>query len=302
MATLTTVNQIRPHKRMSFLKWFRMLGWRHLVALAAIAFALFPFLWMASAAFDNENRISNQTLIPAHIGLSNFHALFNNPNYPYLSWIRNSIFISTLTAFLQLVVATTAAYALSRFRYKGRKLTLMTILVVQMFPQLLALSSIYLILADLGKSIPFMHIGNISALIVVFVGGALGVNAWMLKGFFDTVPQDLDESARIDGATHAQIYVQIILPLVRPVLSVIFLLSFIGTMNEYVITSVIIGTSNPAHTTVAVGLQGFISAQYNANWGPFAAGSLIASIPVIVLFMFLQRFVVTGLTAGSTKG
>ena len=138
MATLTHTKTLRQHKRMSFLKWSRMLGWRHLVALGAISFALFPFLWMASAAFDNENRISNQTLIPAHVGLNNFHALFNNPNYPYLSWIKNSIFISTLTAFLQLVVATTAAYALSRFRYKGRKLTLMTILVVQMFPQLLA--------------------------------------------------------------------------------------------------------------------------------------------------------------------
>jgi arabinogalactan oligomer / maltooligosaccharide transport system permease protein len=287
---------------MSAATWLRTLAWRHAVAILSISFALFPFLWMASAAFDNDNEVSNQHLIPVHRGLNNFHILFSNPNYPYASWIKNSIIIASITSFLQLAVAATAAYALSRFRYRGRKATLMTILVVQMFPQLLAISSLYLILAELGKSLPFMHIGHTSALIVVFVGGSLGVNAWMLKGFFDTVPQELDESARIDGASHGQIYVQIILPLVRPVLAVIFLLSFIGTMNEYVLTSIIIGNGNQHNLTVAVGMQGFISSQYRANWGPFAAGALIASVPVIALFIFLQRYVITGLTAGSTKG
>ena len=293
---------LQKHKPMSARTWLRTLAWRHAVAIFAISFALFPFLWMASAAFNNDNDVSNQQLIPPHPGFNNFQLLFSNPNYPYTSWIKNSVIIASVTSFLQLAVAASAAYALSRFRYKGRKTTLMTILVVQMFPQLLAIASIYLILADLGKSIPFMHIGNISALIVVFVGGSLGVNCWMLKGFFDTVPQELDESAKIDGASHAQIYFQIILPLVRPVLAVIFLLSFIGAMNEYVLTSIIIGNGNQSHLTVAVGMQGFISSAYQKNWGPFAAGSLMASVPVIALFMFLQRYVVTGLTAGSTKG
>ena len=158
---------VQKAKPMTARAWFKTLAWRHAVAIFAISFALFPFLWMASAAFNNDNDVSNQQLIPPHPGFNNFHILFNDPNYPYTSWIKNSVLIASVTSFLQLAVAASAAYALSRFRYKGRKTTLMTILVVQMFPQLLAIASLYLILADLGKSIPFMHIGNISALIVV---------------------------------------------------------------------------------------------------------------------------------------
>jgi len=202
---------------------------------------------------------------------------------------------------LQMFIGATAAYALSRFRFKGRKLTLMTILVVQMFPQLLAATSIFLMLADLGKSIPFLALGQTSALIIVFAGGALGINAWMLKGFYDTIPSEIDESAKIDGASHAQIFFRIILPLARPVLAVITLLSFIGTMNEFLITSVILG-GNQKSLTLAVGMQQYIDGQYNAHWGPFAAGALIASVPVMILFLYLQKHVVAGLTAGANKG
>jgi arabinogalactan oligomer/maltooligosaccharide transport system permease protein len=156
-------------------------------------------------------------------------------------------------------------------------------------------------LADLGKSIPFLALGQTSALIIVFAGGALGINAWMLKGFYDTIPSEIDESAKIDGASHAQIFFRIILPLARPVLAVITLLSFIGTMNEFLITSVILG-GNQKSLTLAVGMQQYIDGQYNAHWGPFAAGALIASVPVMILFLYLQKHVVAGLTAGANKG
>ncbi len=198
-------------------------------------------------------------------------------------------------------IGATAAYALSRFRFKGRKITLMTILVVQMFPQLLAATAIFLMLADLGKSVPFLGLGQTSALIIVFAGGALGINAWMLKGFYDTIPAEIDESAKVDGASHAQIFFRIILPLARPVLAVITLLSFIGTMNEFLITSVILGGNQNA-ITLAVGMQQYIDGQYNAHWGPFAAGALIASVPVMILFLYLQKHVISGLTSGANKG
>jgi arabinogalactan oligomer/maltooligosaccharide transport system permease protein len=148
-----------------------------------------------------------------------------------------------------------------------------------------------------------MSLGNPLALIIIFAGGALGVNAWILKGFFDTVPMEIDESAKVDGASHVQIFFKIILPLVVPSLAVIVLLSFIGTMNEFVLSSVILGASgDPKDLTIAVGMQRFIDGQYNQQWGPFAAGALLASVPVMVLFLYLQKYVVTGLTAGSTKG
>ena len=296
-----SADQILKQKPLTPSQWGKKIAWRHAVGVVAVAFALFPLVWMISASFDTLGSLSAQKLIPDNIGLDNFRTLFGNPDQPYLKWLRNSIVISASNAILQMFIGATAAYALSRFRFKGRKLTLMTILVVQMFPQLLAATAIFLMLADLGKSIPFLALGQTSALIIVFAGGALGINAWMLKGFYDTIPSEIDESAKVDGASHAQIYFRIILPLARPVLAVITLLSFIGTMNEFLITSVILGGNQNA-ITLAVGMQQYIDGQYNAHWGPFAAGALIASVPVMILFLYLQKHVVSGLTAGANKG
>ena len=297
---MSTMEPIKE-KKMSFAKWLRTLGWRHVVAWLAIGFALFPLIWMTSASFDKLGSISAQQLIPKYRGLDNYRTLFGNPEQPYWIWMRNSVVIASLNAVIQLVIGATAAYALSRFRYKGRKTTLMTILIVQMFPQLLAITAFYVILADLRKSIPFMDFGNPIALLIIFAGGALGVNAWMLKGFFDSIPSEIDESAKIDGASHGQIYTRIILPLALPMLSVVALLSFIGTMNEFLLTSVILG-GNQRSITLAVGMQQFIEQNFDKNWGAFAAGALIATLPVMILFIWLQKFVVSGLTAGSLKG
>jgi arabinogalactan oligomer/maltooligosaccharide transport system permease protein len=297
MSTLEPIKE----KKMSFAKWLRTLGWRHVVAWLAIGFALFPLIWMTSASFDKLGSISAQQLIPKYRGLDNYRTLFGNPEQPYWIWMRNSVVIASLNAVIQLAIGATAAYALSRFRYRGRKTTLMTILIVQMFPQLLAITAFYVILADLRKSIPFMDFGNPIALLVIFAGGALGVNAWMLKGFFDSIPSEIDESAKIDGASHGQIYTRIILPLALPMLSVVALLSFIGTMNEFLLTSVILG-GNQRSITLAVGMQQFIEQNFDKNWGAFAAGALIATLPVMILFIWLQKFVVSGLTAGSLKG
>ena len=286
---------------MSFRKWLRVLAWRHFIALLAIAFALFPLIWMASASFDQLGKINTQSLIPQYRGLDNYRLLWENPDQPYWRWMRNSVLIASINAVVQLAIGATAAYALSRFRYRGRKTTLMTILIIQMFPQLLAVTAFYVILADLRESIPFMDFGNPIALLVIFAGGALGINAWMLKGFFDSIPSEIDESAKIDGASHGQIYVRIILPLALPMLSVVALLSFIGTMNDFLLTSVILG-GNQDSITLAVGMRQFIETDFQENWGAFAAGALIATLPVMLLFIWLQRFVVSGLTAGSLKG
>ena len=286
---------------MTFQKWVRVLAWRHFIALLAISFALFPLIWMASASFDELGKINTQSLIPQYPGFSNYRALWENPDQPYWLWMRNSVMIASINAVLQLAIGATAAYALSRFRYRGRKTTLMTILIVQMFPQLLAVTAFYVILADLRESIPFMDFGSPIALLVIFAGGALGINAWMLKGFFDSIPSEIDESAKIDGASHGQIYVRIILPLALPMLAVVALLSFIGTMNEFLLTAVILGGNQEA-ITLAVGMRQFIETDFQENWGAFAAGALIATIPVMVLFIWLQKYVVSGLTAGSLKG
>ncbi len=288
-------------KPLTFRKWLRILGWRHLFAGGFTLFALFPLVWMASASFDTLGAIRSQQLIPNHIGLDNYRELFTNQDAPYLIWMKNSLIIASINSILQVAIGATAAYALSRFRFKGRKLTLMTILIVQMFPQLLAATAFFIILAEIGKSIPILALGNPIALIIIFAGGALGINAWMLKGFYDSIPSEIDESAKIDGASHAQIFFRIILPLARPVLAVVALLSFIGTMNEFLLTSIILGGKQQS-ITLAVGMQQYIDNAYSQNWGPFAAGALIATIPVMILFLYLQKFIISGLTAGANKG
>jgi arabinogalactan oligomer/maltooligosaccharide transport system permease protein len=287
-------------KRRTFGGWFRQLGWRHLVAWTAIAAALFPVLWVVSAAFTEDPSISSSALLPTSPTLQNFETLFDNPDQPYANWYVNTMIVASIAAFFTVLIAAGAAYAFSRFRFKGRKVGLMFLLLVQMFPQFLALTAIYIIMVNIGDVFPPIGLDTLAGLTLVYLGGAMGVNAWLIKGFFDTIPMEIDESAKVDGATHGQVFWGIILPLAVPVLAVVGLLSFIATINEFIIASALIQT--PSTKTLAVGLQGFIANEYSENWGPFAAGALLAAIPVVILFLFLQKFIVSGLTAGSVKG
>lgn len=280
--------------------WFRVYGWRHLIAWIAIVAAIFPVLWVVSAAFTEDPSISSSSIIPTEPTLVNFETLFNNPDQPYANWYVNTMIVATVSAFFTVLIAAGAAYAFSRFRFKGRKVGIMFLLLVQMFPQFLALTAIYIIMVNIGDVFPPIGLDTLWGLILVYLGGAMGVNAWLIKGFFDTIPMEIDESAKVDGATHGQVFWGIILPLAVPVLAVVGLLSFIGTINEFIIASALIQT--PETKTLAVGLQGFIANEYSENWGPFAAGALLAAIPVVILFLFLQKFIVGGLTAGSVKG
>ena len=281
--------------------WLKKVLWRHLVGLAVAGFSLFPLIWMISAAFDATGQLSTQQLIPLHRGFANFTQLFSNTEKPFLAWARNSIVVATFAASMQVAIGALAAYSLSRHRFRGRKLTLTTILIVQMFPQLLAATTLFLIINTFGKSFILLGLGHQLPLILVFGGAALGVNTWMMKSFFDTLPTEIDEAAKIDGAGHFEIFIKIIIPLAMPIFVVTFLLSIIGILNEYLITSVILGLDGK-NMTVAVGLQQFIYGQYGKNWGPFTAGALLATIPVISLFIFLQKHLITGLVSGSTKG
>jgi arabinogalactan oligomer / maltooligosaccharide transport system permease protein len=287
--------------RASFGKWFKRSGWRHAVAIFALIFALYPVLWVVGAAFTESPTITSGSVIPTNPTLDNFRALFeNSEELQFPRWYLNSMIVCTLTSFFTVLIAAGAAFAFSRFRFKGRKVGLMFLLLVQMFPQFLALVAIFLIMEQISGPFPAIGLNTLGGLTLVYLGGALGVNAWLIKGFFDSIPYEIDESAKVDGATHGQTFWGIILPLAVPVLAVIALLSFIGTLNEFIVASQLIQT--PDNKTLALGLQGFISQKYAENWGPFAAGALLAAIPVVILFFFLQKYIVSGLTAGSVKG
>ena len=280
--------------------WFRRTGWRHLVGILALAFAIFPVLFVISAAFNPLGTLSSSSLIPKAFSTANFTKLFETTSF--WTWFYNSMVISLLSAALSMFISASAAFAFSRYRFKGRRSGMLFILLVQMFPQTLAIVAIYLIFVEVSDLYPAIGFNTSAALILLFLGGALGVNTWLMKGFFDTIPKDLDESAKVDGATHAQIYFGIILPLVTPILAITGLLSFIATISEFIISSVFL-TQDDAKTA-AVGLYGLIAdgQQRNNNFGIFAAGALIVAIPTVALFQFLQRYIVGGITAGAVKG
>ena len=287
-------------RKRTFGEWWKDLGWRHVIALISIAFAIIPILWVISAAFSADPTISSGSLIPREFTIANFSRLLENPDQPYLRWYVNTMLVALVTALFTVIIAASAAYAFSRFRFKGRKVGLVFLLLIQMFPQFLTLVAIYLIMSQITEVFPPIGLNSLTGLMVVYLGGAMGINAWLIKGFFDTIPMEIDESAKVDGASHGQIFWGIILPLAAPVLAIVGLLSFIFTLNEFIIASALL--QSPENLTLAVGLQQFIDQQYAENWGPFAAGALLAAVPVVILFIALQKFIVSGLTAGSVKG
>ena len=280
--------------------WFKDKGWRHLVGIAVTIFAIFPLLYVLSAAFNSTGTLVGSNALFSRIDFGNFTELFNNPARPYARWFVNTMVVGVVTSAATVFLGAMAAYAFSRMRFKGRRIGLLSLLLLQMFPQLLAVVAIFLLLSGISEVIPALGLGSQLGLIMVYLGGALGVNTYLMYGFFNTVPKSLDEAAKIDGASHTQIFFGIIMRLVTPILAVVGLLSFIGISGEFVIASVVL--TDPDSQTLAVGLYSFVAQQRSENWGVFAAGAVVAAVPVMALFLFLQRYIVSGLTQGSVKG
>jgi ABC-type maltose transport system permease subunit len=273
---------------------------RWLLAVVLVIFSIFPMLWIVSAALDPVNNLATQKLIPDNAGFENFRELIDNPIFPFFTWLWNSIKVSVVTTLLTLSLTTMAAYAFSRFRFKGRQELLKTILLVQSFPNLLAIVALFSISKQIGDVFAALGLNTHAGLILVYLGGAMGMNIWLMKGYMDTIPRDIDESAMVDGATNWQIFSRLILPLLRPILTVIGILSFIGTYGEFIIARTLL--TKRELQTVMVGLQIFTAGQYTQNWGVFAAGALIAALPIMIIYLVLQDLIVGGLTQGAVKG
>lgn len=279
-------------------RWMRQVGWRHIVGVLAVVFSLFPIVFVISAAINPVGSLSSTELYPTGASFGNFSDLFTKTAFSH--WYLNSVLIAGLASFTGVFLSLCAAYAFSRMRFAGRRVGLMALLLIQMFPQFLAVVTIYLIFSRIGDYYPKLGLDTPWGLMLLYLGGALGVGTWLMKGFLDTVPKELDESAMMDGASHAQTFFQITVPLVAPILAVTALLGFIGTINEFLLANVFLHNDNSK--TLAVGLYGLIAGQRNANFGMFCAGSLLTAVPTVLLFQFLQRYIVSGLTAGAVKG
>ncbi|MFW5691884.1 MAG: sugar ABC transporter permease [Chloroflexota bacterium] len=304
---------------------FASLSGRLVIIMVALVFALFPILFVISSAFNPTGTLSTQSLIPSDIRepadlIANFRALMIDEldTYPFWNWIMNSFIVAGTATILTVLITALSAYSFSRFRFWGRRQLLLGILLIQAFPNLLSMVALFLILLEIGRLstiipevLPFLSfidwgflnlfgLNNLGGLILIYMGGAMGINTWLMKGFFDSIPRDIDESALVDGATHWQIFWTLIFPLVRPILAVVGVLAFVGTFNEFVLARIILRDTE--NWTLMVGLFNFINADFNLDWGKFAAGALISGTPVVILYLILQDQIVGGLTQGAVKG
>ncbi|MCW4385414.1 sugar ABC transporter permease [Salinibacterium sp. SYSU T00001] len=278
-------------------RWIAEVGWKYPVAVIIIVYAVFPLLYVLSAAVDPRGSLAGSSDLFSAFAVENFAALSDTR---FWTWVANTLVIGGATALGAVMMGAAAAYAFSRYRFRGRRVGLTALLIIQMFPQTVAFVAIFLMLLAIGEVVPALGINSKIALICVYLGGALGANTFLMYGFFNSIPVEIDESAKIDGASHAQIFWRLILPLVTPVLAVVALLAFVSAFGDFILARIVL--TSEENWTLAVGMYQWVSNQLTSRWGLFAAGTVVASIPVLVLFLMLQRYIVGGLTQGSVKG
>lgn len=279
----------------------------HVLLVLATLFSIYPILWVFTIAFSGKqslaiadvppdptfwDRLRAVIPWPAEVSISNFTSVLTDQ--PFARWVLNSAIVSIATTVVGVFLACTAAYAFSRFRFPGRQAGMMSFLVSQMFPGTLMLIPLYIILVkwlNLGST----HLG----LVLVYSTISIPFCVWMLKGYFDTIPRELEEAALIDGASPAVIFFRIVLPLAKPAVAVTALFAFMTGWNEFILAATLM--DKETMYTAPLGLRFFVGG-FSQQWGFFAAGAIIVSIPVVALFLYLQKYLVSGLTAGSVKG
>jgi ABC-type maltose transport system permease subunit len=279
----------------------RLIGYavRYVIAAVLIVFAFVPVVWVVSASFNQSGSLVSVEIIPRDAGLQNYRGLLENPYYPFTTWFFNSYKIATISTALSVFSTTVSAYALSRFRFTGRHTLMRAILIINVFPGVLSMIALYTIMQQVGNHVPFLGLDSHWSLVLIYVSGAMSINVFLVKGYLDSIPMEIDESAKVDGATHWQIFTQITLPLIKPILVTISVLTFMSIYGDFILPRVLLQSAD--QLTIMVGLYLFQSASYAQNWGIFTAGAILAALPVLLIYMLLQNYIIGGLTAGSVK-
>lgn len=273
--------------------WRLLLTYVVLIGMTIVI--IYPLAWTVGASFNPGNSLVSTSLIPKHPTFAHYVALTKtSATFYYFRWFANSIKISVATMALSVIFVSMTAYAFSRFKFVGRKNGLTVFLLLQMIPQFSALIAIFVLAQMLGM------VNSHLLLILIYTGGQIPMSTYLMKGYFDSIPRDLDESARIDGAGNTRIFLQILMPLARPMLAVVAMNGFTGPLGDFAISSVIL--RDPKAYTLPIGLYNLITDKMGASYTTFAAGAILISVPVAIVFLMLQRNFVTGLTAGGTKG
>jgi maltose/maltodextrin transport system permease protein len=280
----------------------------HAFLWALLALTLFPLLAVISISLRPGN-FSTGSLIPDHISLEHWKLALGipyqapdgslvPPPFPVLRWLWNSVKIAGISAFLIVSISTTAAYAFARLKFRFKSTILNSMLLLQMFPAVLALVAIYAIFDTIGKYVPWLGVETHGGLILAYLGG-VAMHIWTIKGYFETIPVEIEECAKVDGATHWQAFRRVLLPMAVPILAVVFVLAFVGIIIEYPVASVLL--REEANLTLAVGSKYYLNDQ-KFLWGDFAAAAVLSGLPITAVFLAAQRWIVSGLTAGGVKG
>lgn len=266
--------------------------WPHALLVPASVFALYPVLWVVKTALSASQRLdASPSPIPAEATLVNFAAVAGTSEFA--RQFMNSIAVSVATTLVGLLLATTAAYAFSRFRFPGREAGLGALLLTQLFPGVVMMIPLYLILKQLHL------LNSLAGLVLVYASTSVPFSTFMLKGYFDTIPKELEEAAYVDGASRWTTFRVVVLPLARPALVVTALFGFMTAWNEFILASTML--TDASLFTLPVALQRYVG-EFHTDWGKFAAGAILTSAPVMALFYALQKHLVGGLTAGGVKG
>jgi maltose/maltodextrin transport system permease protein len=286
--------------------------WRALAAHAALwvllAFTLFPLLAVVSISLRPGN-FATGSIIPTQISFEHWQLALGipvkqpdgsvvQPPFPVLLWLWNSIKIAAISAVLIVAISTTAAYAFARMRFAHKSLILNSMLLLQMFPVAVALVAIYAIFDGIGSHVPWLGIETHAGLVVAYLGG-VAMHIWTIKGYFETIPVEIEENAKVDGATHWQAFRHVLLPMAVPILVVVFVLAFIGIIIEYPVASILL--REEPNLTLAVGSKFYLYEQ-KYLWGDFAAAAVLSGLPITLVFLLAQRWIVSGLTSGGVKG
>ncbi|WP_298834515.1 sugar ABC transporter permease [uncultured Planococcus sp.] len=275
-------------------KFFRLLI-SHAILIFMVIIIIYPLLWTVGASFNPGNSLISTTMIPQNPTLDHYRELFaGSESLQYVQWYLNSLKISIFTMIGAVICVSFTAYAFSRFRFKGRQNALTLFLLLQMIPQFSALIALFVLAQILGM------MNSHWLLILLYIGGLIPLNTYLMKGYMDSIPMDLDESAKIDGASNTRIFLQIIMPLSKPMIAVVAMTGFTGPLGDFILASTIL--RSPEYYTLPIGLYNLVNDVMGASFTTFAAGAILISIPIAIIFLLLQKNFVSGLTAGGTKG
>lgn len=255
---------------------------------------IYPTVWIIVSSFRPGGAIYSPTFFPSHWTTEHYTQLFTDKSFVFGRWWWNTLKIAVFSMIFGTLATTMVAYVLSRFRFKGRKITLSAILILGMFPNFMALISIFLLLYQ------FDLLNTHLALIIVYSCGAPVLSTFIVKGYFDTIPRSLEESARIDGASHITVFSKIMFPLAKPILTYMAVTSFVGAWIDFILSRLVLRSRD--QWTVAVGLWDLATNFRTANFTMFAAGCVMVAAPITIVYLLLQRFIVEGLTSGANKG